>query len=64
VGGTLTHFAAPPVLMVAAKWNWDFPFMFQHFGCKALAGIIVGQHALIHPCFAVSSKLWRPRIGG
>ena len=25
VGGTLTHFAAPPVLMVAAKWSWDTP---------------------------------------
>ena len=27
VGGTLTHFAAPPVLMVASKWDWDVPFM-------------------------------------
>src|SRR5688572_24167868 len=27
VGGTLTHFAAPPVLMVAAKWGWDTPLM-------------------------------------
>jgi hypothetical protein len=24
VGGTLSHFAAPPVVMIAAKWNWDF----------------------------------------
>jgi hypothetical protein len=23
IGGTLTPFAAPPVLMVAAKWDWD-----------------------------------------
>ena len=37
VGGTLTHFAAPPVLMVAAKWNWDTAFMFQHFGWRAAA---------------------------
>jgi hypothetical protein len=35
VGGTLTHFAAPPVLMVAAKWNWDLAFMLQHFGWRA-----------------------------
>lgn len=35
IGGTLTHFAAPPVLMVAAKWNWDIAFMFTHFGWKA-----------------------------
>ncbi|MEY4013627.1 MAG: hypothetical protein RLZZ290_491, partial [Pseudomonadota bacterium] len=32
IGGTFTHFAAPPVLMVAAKWGWDTPFMFTHFG--------------------------------
>ena len=37
IGGTLTHFAAPPVLMVAAKWNWDMAFMFQHFGWRAAA---------------------------
>ena len=23
IGGTLTHFAAPPVLMVARAWDWD-----------------------------------------
>ena len=39
VGGTLTHFAAPPVLMVAQKWGWDTPFMFSHFGWKAIVGI-------------------------
>lgn len=37
VGGTLTHFAAPPVLMVATKWNWGFAFMFEHFGWRAAA---------------------------
>lgn len=37
IGGTLTHFAAPPVLMVAAKWNWDTAFMFEHFGWRAAA---------------------------
>jgi hypothetical protein len=41
VGGTLTHFAAPPVLMVAAPWQWDTPFMFLHFGWKAAIGIAV-----------------------
>ncbi|MCI0534069.1 MAG: putative Na+/H+ antiporter [Verrucomicrobiales bacterium] len=37
IGGTLTHFAAPPVLMVAAKWNWDTTFMLSHFGWRAAA---------------------------
>jgi Na+/H+ antiporter NhaD/arsenite permease-like protein len=35
IGGTLTHFAAPPVLMVAAKWQWGTAFMFTHFGWRA-----------------------------
>jgi len=38
-GGTLTHFSAPPVLMVAGQWGWDMPFMFFNFGWKAIAGI-------------------------
>lgn len=41
IGGTLTHFAAPPVLMVAAKWNWDTPFMLATFGWKAAAACTV-----------------------
>jgi hypothetical protein len=41
VGGTLTHFAAPPVLMVAAPWKWDTAFMFVHFGWKAAVGVVV-----------------------
>jgi hypothetical protein len=40
VGGTLTHFAAPPVLMVAGPWRWDTAFMFVHFGWKAVVGIV------------------------
>ncbi|MET0263304.1 MAG: putative Na+/H+ antiporter [Rariglobus sp.] len=39
VGGTLTHFAAPPVLMVAGPWNWDLIHMLVHFGWKAATGI-------------------------
>lgn len=41
VGGTLTHFAAPPVLMVATKWEWDVPFMFTNFGWRATLGILI-----------------------
>lgn len=41
IGGTLTHFAAPPVLMVAAKWNWDTAFMITHFGWRAAASCVV-----------------------
>jgi hypothetical protein len=41
IGGTLTHFAAPPVLMIAAKWNWGLAFMFEHFGWRAAASCLV-----------------------
>jgi hypothetical protein len=40
IGGTLTHFAAPPVLMVARLWNWDTPFMLGHFGWRAVVAIV------------------------
>lgn len=41
VGGTLTSFAAPPVLMVAHKWNWDSFYMLTHFGWKAVLSVII-----------------------
>jgi len=45
VGGALTNFAAPPVLMVAGKWGWSTAFMAEHFGFRAMAGIFVGNGA-------------------
>jgi hypothetical protein len=39
IGGTLTHFAAPPVLMVARLWEWNLPFMLGHFGWRAALAI-------------------------
>ncbi|MFY7842546.1 MAG: putative Na+/H+ antiporter [Rhabdochlamydiaceae bacterium] len=41
VGGLLTNFASPPVLIIARKWNWDSFYMFTHFGWKVVLGIIV-----------------------
>jgi len=41
IGGTMTHFAAPPVLMVARPWDWGTPFMFDHFGWRAVLAIVV-----------------------
>lgn len=43
VGGTLSHFAAPPVLMVAGKWNWDTWTMLSQFGWKAALGIVISN---------------------
>lgn len=41
IGGTLTTFAAPPVLMVANVWGWTVPFMLTTFGWKAVVAIVV-----------------------
>jgi hypothetical protein len=45
IGGVLTAFAAPPVLVVARTWNWDTFFMMRHFGWKA--GIAVFLNAAL-----------------
>ena len=45
VGGTLTNFAAPPVLMVAAPWGWSSWFMLVNFGWKAAVGIVIATMA-------------------
>jgi hypothetical protein len=43
VGGTLTNFAAPPVLMVASKWGWSSQHMFFNYGLKAVLGIVIAN---------------------
>jgi hypothetical protein len=41
IGGTLSHFAAPPVLMVAGKWGWGLTHMISQFGYKAAIACII-----------------------
>ena len=41
IGGTLTSYAAPPVLMVATTWGWDTAFMAHTFGWKAALAVLV-----------------------
>jgi hypothetical protein len=51
IGGTLTPYAAPPVLMVAGTWGWDIHFMFATFGWKAALAVVVnalGATALLY----------------
>jgi hypothetical protein len=45
VGGALTNFAAPPVLIVADRWDWSSLFMLTQFGLRALSGILVANGA-------------------
>lgn len=55
IGGTLTPFAAPPVLMVAAPWNWDLAFMATTFGWKAAVAVVVNA--------ALVTLLFRKELG-
>lgn len=41
IGGVLTNYAAPPVLMVAKTWSWTTGFMFVTFGWKALLAVLI-----------------------
>lgn len=41
IGGVLTSFAAPPVLMVASVWQWNFAHMMAHFGWKAAIAVVI-----------------------
>lgn len=41
IGGTLTPFAAPPVLMVARPWGWDIPFMMANFAWRTATAIVI-----------------------
>ena len=47
IGGTLTSYAAPPVLMVAGKWQWDTMFMMTTFGWKAAVAIIINAIGVV-----------------
>jgi len=51
IGGTFTHFAAPPVVMVATKWQWSLEFMMSHFGWKAALSIL-GSNLLVLAIFS------------
>ena len=43
IGGTLTHFAAPPVLIVANTWDWGIVHMITNFGWKAILSILISN---------------------
>jgi hypothetical protein len=46
IGGTLTNFAAPPVLMVAATWDWSSGHLFSVMGWKAAVAVFGNAAAL------------------
>lgn len=46
IGGTLTPYAAPPVLMVAATWNWDLMFMITNLGWRSALAVVINALVL------------------
>lgn len=69
VGGTLTHFAAPPVLMVVAKWDWTTGYMLSTFGAKAALAVLI--NAVVLTCLfhrelseraVLSAQSTQPRV--
>ena len=56
IGGTLSHFAAPPVLMVAGKWGWGLAHMAGNFGYKAVIAIVI--------CTVATAFVFKSELGG
>ena len=53
IGGVMTAYAAPPVLMVAKAWGWDTSFMASTFGWKAAVAVLVNATVFV-ACVAKS----------
>lgn len=60
IGGTLTHFAAPPVLMVAGKWGWGMGIMLQKFGWRAVLSCFISTMLIVIVFFRELKQLQPP----
>ncbi|TAM86836.1 MAG: hypothetical protein EPN41_09035, partial [Candidimonas sp.] len=65
IGGVLTSFAAPPVLMVAHTFGWDAVYMATHFGWRAALATAVNAAALTLICrrHLLAAEGWGGRRG-
>ncbi len=61
IGGVLTAYAAPPVLMVASTFGWDTAYMASHFGWRAIAAVLINAALLTFVCrqFLVDGSIGR-----
>jgi hypothetical protein len=64
IGGTLTPFAAPPILMVAGKWDWDLGFMLVHFGWKGVLACLLSTGMVAYRFRKDILRLGPPASGG
>ena len=46
IGGVLSAYAAPPVLMVAQTFGWDTAYMLSHFGLRAIVAVVINSFVL------------------
>jgi hypothetical protein len=60
IGGTLTSYAAPPVLMVADVWQWNTAFMAATFGWKAALAVVLNASSAV---FFLRSHIRDTRLG-
>lgn len=56
IGGVLTSYAAPPVLMVAQTFNWDTAYMATHFGWRAAVAVFINAALLTVVCRAALAE--------
>jgi hypothetical protein len=61
IGGTLTSYAAPPVLMVAGTWGWDSAFMLETFGWRAALASMINASVVT---MLLRGHLGAPAAGG
>jgi hypothetical protein len=50
IGGVLTAYAAPPVLMVAQTFDWNSAYMATHFGWRAALAVCINAGVLTFIC--------------
>lgn len=50
IGGVLTSYAAPPVLMVASTFGWDTAYIATHFGWRALLAVLINASFITFVC--------------
>ena len=57
IGGALTNFAAPPILMVAGTWGWSTAHIFEMFGLKAISAVLINSLIATALCRQLLPKL-------
>lgn len=51
IGGAMTPYAAPPILMVASTWGWDLQFTILNFAWKVGVATVLNSILIIAFCF-------------